>query len=172
MRRFGREGEWDVAETAISGWHGWQHTRTTYLHRDGQIIVVVDSAAGPTGDHAALTWHLDGGPWTADASARSAQTGEGVGMRRVVALPARGSDPGRAFIAGDEGRAELRETSGAGGALEAVTVFLAGDAAAAETQIERVGDADRLMIRAGRRVVELPLPAQTLLTQTLLTQTR
>ncbi len=50
----------DMAQTTLSNWNGWHHTRTDYLVHNG-ITLVVDSAAATSGtDTASVIWHLNG----------------------------------------------------------------------------------------------------------------
>lgn len=153
---FNQEGAWDVAQAVIDDWHGWQQTRTVYLHRNGNIVVVADESIGPANGQAGLAWHLQGDAWTNDpAPAVSLRTGEGSEARRVVLLSDSGTPtPSYQLASGAENTETVLYISPTQGKLKALTVFLSGAAANADVRVEQDAGGNRLAFKAPRFIDE------------------
>lgn len=55
---FSTSSEMDYAKTILRDWHGWDHSRSITLYRDGPILIL-DEAEGPTAYGAtAIRWNL------------------------------------------------------------------------------------------------------------------
>jgi len=158
--QFGQDDAWQFSQTRLVDWHGWQHDRWTYLHRDGAIVVVADQATGPHQASAFLGWRLEGDMWTEKPGPNfNVIRGAGANAEHVVVLPLHSG----IHVSMDEDDAgdkvqSMLVTSAVDGTLSAVTVFLAGDAVNTEPRLREMDGRLTLVIGENAQL-ELEVPS-------------
>jgi hypothetical protein len=151
--------EMDRTTTVLDDWRGWTHRRTVYFYHGGPIVVV-DSAAGPIGQRAALTWHVLGDSAGAGTPIRLRG---GVSPVEMLLLSTDLGEVDRGRIAtvpesyGGSSGLGVTYYAAAGGRLGMVTLFLPGDWVGALASIVRENDRPVLHIEQGEQRIILPL---------------
>lgn len=142
----------DRSHTRIRDWHGWQHDRIVYFYRPGPIVVV-DTASGPPGMEAALTWHLTGGWSMKNEPGSLYHAGQDMAMRLLSPMNStfevtdeQGREPGLRLLYPNEGD----------GALQVVTLFLS--AGWTDAEITPDWQNGTLEIVQGQERIVVPLP--------------
>jgi hypothetical protein len=149
----GRDVDW--SHTRLADWNGWQHDRWIYFNHHGGPLVVVDSAAGPAGSHAALAWHLLGRGLTPDGRIA---LGSGSHLAEAVLLSrdqvwSESNTVGKAIGNGFQNMIYYSPT---GGQLQTVTVFLLDEWAGARVEVD--DEWTTLAISQGDAQITLRLP--------------
>ena len=149
----------DSSCTRLDDWEGWQHDRWIYFYHNGPLVVV-DSADGPAGSHAALAWHLQKASPASDgriALVSSSEPAEAVllGQDRDGSAQAWTNQDAPAGTAG-EGIQDMIYYSPTGGQLRTVTVFLTDEWVGAQIAID--SDWKTIEIIQGDAHLALQLP--------------
>ena len=157
VERFETGAQVDLVQTALSGWHGWEHRRTIHFYKPGPVVVV-DTASGPPGRQAALAWRL------AEASQKAPdrfQLSGGSQPAELVLLPLQAGAPaGTSGIQADldsQGNLAVQYQPPASGSLALVSVFLSGPWVGASVELAGQPGALQLQIRQGAEKIEIPL---------------
>lgn len=154
VERFETSAEMDVGTIVLDGWRGWQHKRTVYFYHRGPVVVV-DSARGPSGNRAALVWHV--------------ATKESQAQGGYIRLSNDGYSAEVVFIHRTGGQVQVESRQGVGldaqvmyraledGSLDTVTLFLMRDWIGADARLVQDSGQAALEITKGEKRITVPL---------------
>lgn len=148
---FATGSEYDISTTRITGWNGWEHTRTILFYHRGPIVII-DTAQGPKGSRAGLTWNTFG-QIVDQTHGDRVQLRDGSEKTELVVVPLNGEGMS---ISHEENGLRLLYQSEKTGHLEAVSLFLTGEWWGSEISLLNDGNTLRLL-QQGK---ELSIPLQ------------
>jgi hypothetical protein len=142
----------DYARTAIDGWNGWAQTRSIFFYHQGPIVVW-DTAQGPTGQAAAVSWH---GKGVTQESENRFLLDNGDKKIEMVLLSL---DQGKIAAADDDnaGSESILYSSSSDGRLRLATVFLNSEWMGSDVTVDDPNGSPIITIQKGGKQCKIPL---------------